>query len=180
MHKHYKKIFLFFFFLKEIYEKGGRKFGVLTVPPLACLPNIRAGRAGYTCNQELDVITSLHNQKLSKKLEELETQLEGFIYSKFDIYTEVNNRMKNPSRYGFKIGDTACCGSGPLRGIYSCGGKRGVQEFQLCDDVDEYLFFDSFHPNEVASAQYAKLFWNGKSSVTTPYNLKTLFQLKKH
>ncbi|KAM0001193.1 putative GDSL lipase/esterase, SGNH hydrolase superfamily, GDSL esterase/lipase GLIP1-5/GLL25 [Helianthus debilis subsp. tardiflorus] len=165
---------------KGIYEKGGRKFGVLTVPPLACLPNIRAGRAGYTCNQELDVITSLHNQKLSKKLEELEKQLDGFIYSKFDIYTEVNNRMKNPSRYGFKIGDTACCGSGPLRGIYSCGGKRGVQEFQLCDNVDEYLFFDSFHPNEVASAQYAKLFWNGKSSVTTPYNLKTLFQLKKH
>ncbi|KAJ0755755.1 putative GDSL lipase/esterase, SGNH hydrolase superfamily [Helianthus annuus] len=149
---------------KGIYEKGGRKFGVLTVPPLACLPNIRAGRAGHTCNQELDVITSLHNQKLSIKLEELETQLEGFIYSKFDIYTEVNNRMKNPSRYG----------------IYSCGGKRGVQEFQLCENVDEYLFFDSFHPNEVASAQYAKLFWNGKSSVTTPYNLKTLFQFKKH
>ncbi|KAI3773265.1 hypothetical protein L1987_47790 [Smallanthus sonchifolius] len=164
---------------KGIYEKGGRKIGVFTVPPLACLPNIRAGRPGNTCNQELDIIAGLHNQQLSKKLEELEKQLEGFRYAKFDLYTEVSKRMKNPSRYGFKIGDRACCGSGPLRGIYSCGGKRGVQEFELCDDVDHYLFFDSFHPNEVASGQYAELFWNGGSNVTTPYNLKTLFQLNK-
>ncbi|KAI3802790.1 hypothetical protein L1987_30933 [Smallanthus sonchifolius] len=90
------------------------------------------------------------------------TRREGFRYAKFDLYTEVSKRMKI---------------RGPLRGIYSCGGKRGVQEFELCDDVDHY---DYFHPNEVASSQYAELFWNGGSNVTTPYNLKTLFQLNKH
>ncbi|KAK1436935.1 hypothetical protein QVD17_02719 [Tagetes erecta] len=163
---------------KGIYEQGGRKFGVLTVPPLACLPNIRARRPGNTCNQELDVIANLHNQQLSKKLKELEKQLKGFKYANFDLNTEVRRRMKNPSKYGLKVGDSACCGSGPLRGIYSCGGKRGVKEFELCDNVDDYLFFDSFHPNEVASGQYAELFWNGDSNVTTPYNLRTLFQHK--
>ncbi|PWA14360.1 Lipase, GDSL [Artemisia annua] len=159
-----------------IYKMGGRKFGILNVPPLACLPSIRAGRSDNTCNKELDIISSLHNQKLSKKLQELEKHLEGFKYAKFDFSTAVSNRMNNPSKYGFKVGNSACCGSGPYRGIYSCGGKRGLQEYELCDNINDYLFFDSYHPNEVANRQYSELFWKADSNVTTPYNLKTLFQ----
>ena len=77
---------------------------------------------------------------------------------------------------GFKVRDTACCGSGPFRGIFSCGGKRGIQEFELCDNPDDYVFFDAPHPSEAASRQFAQLFWDGDSNVTTPYNLKALFQ----
>ncbi|XP_076890391.1 GDSL lipase-like [Bidens hawaiensis] len=160
---------------KGIHEKGGRKIAITTVAPLTCWPSIRAGRPGNTCNGELDIITSMHNQQLSKKLVELEKELEGFMYSLFDINTEVGNRMKNPSKYGFKIGDSACCGSGPFGGIYSCGGKRGVTEFDLCDNISDYFFFDSNHNNEAAARQFAELFWDGDSTVTAPYNLKTLF-----
>ncbi|GKD37169.1 GDSL esterase/lipase 1-like protein [Tanacetum coccineum] len=161
---------------KGIYGKGGRKFGIVTIPPLACWPSIRAGRPGNTCSEELGIIIRLHNQKLSKKLQELKNQLEGFMYAKFDLSTEISKRMTNPSKYDFKVGDTACCGSGPFGGIYSCGGKRGVQEFELCDNISEYFFFDSNHPNEAASRQFAEMFWNGDSNVTAPYNLKALFQ----
>ncbi|KAK1436936.1 hypothetical protein QVD17_02720 [Tagetes erecta] len=161
---------------KGIHEKGGRKFGISTVAPLACWPSVRAHRPGKTCNDELEIIINLHNQQLSKKLKELEKQLEGFKYSVFDLNTEVSNRMKNPSKYGFKIGDSACCGTGPYGGIYSCGGKRRIKEFHLCDNASEYFFFDSNHNNEVASRQYAELYWNGESNVTAPYNLKTLFE----
>ncbi|GKD48410.1 hypothetical protein Tco_1277386 [Tanacetum coccineum] len=110
---------------------------------------------GQEC-QELGIIVSLHNHKLSKKLQELENQLEGFMYAKFDPFTEISQRITNPSKYGifaelfvqllsFKVGDTACCGSGPFGGICSCGGKRGVQEFELCDNISEYFFFDYNH-----------------------------------
>ncbi|KAI7752269.1 hypothetical protein M8C21_012782, partial [Ambrosia artemisiifolia] len=34
------------------------------------------------------------------KLKELEEELEGFMYSLFDLNTEVSHRMKNPSKYG--------------------------------------------------------------------------------
>nr|GEW52055.1 lipase, GDSL [Tanacetum cinerariifolium] len=149
---------------------------MLTYLERVSLPSIRAGRSGNTCNEELDILSSLHNQKLSKKLQELEKQLEGFKYAKFDLSTAVSNRMNNPSKYGFKVGTSACCGSGPYRGIYSCGGKRGLQEYQLCDNINDYLFFDSYHPNEVANRQYAQLFWDADPNVTTPYNLQTLFQ----
>ncbi|XP_031263622.1 GDSL esterase/lipase 5-like [Pistacia vera] len=33
----------------------------------------------------------------------------------------------------FRRAMTACCGSGPYRGISSCGGKRGIEEYELCD-----------------------------------------------
>ncbi|KAI3678413.1 hypothetical protein L6452_37704 [Arctium lappa] len=86
--------------------------------------------------------------------------------------------MKNPTRYGFKVGDGACCGSGPFGGIYSCGGKRGTAEFDLCDNASDYFFIDSNHPNEVASCQFAELWWEGVVKVASPYNLKLLFKLK--
>lgn len=161
---------------KAIHEKGGRKIGITTVAPLGCWPSVRAGREGNSCNEELDMITSLHNEKLSSKLKELEEE-KHFMFAKFDLNTAVRNRMKNPSRYGFNIGDSACCGSGPFGGIYSCGGKRGIQEFDLCANISDYFFFDSNHNTEVASRQFADLFWNGNSNVTTPYNLKALFKL---
>nr|GEZ67190.1 lipase, GDSL [Tanacetum cinerariifolium] len=71
--------------------------------------------------------------------------------------------------------ETACCGSGPFRGIFSCGGKRGIPDYELCDNATEFLFFDSIHPNELASSQFAKMFWKGYPPVTGPYNLKALF-----
>ncbi|GJV77907.1 lipase, GDSL, partial [Tanacetum coccineum] len=83
---------------KGIYAKGGRKFGIVTVPQLDCLPSIRAERPGNA--EELGIIVSLHNHKLSKKLQELENQLEGFTYAKFDPFTEISKRMTNPSKYG--------------------------------------------------------------------------------
>ncbi|CAI9280893.1 unnamed protein product [Lactuca saligna] len=162
--------------IKGIHEKGGRKYGFVTAPLIGCWPGIRMRQPGNTCSVETDDITRLHNQQLSRKLKNLEKELEGFMYTKFDISTSINNRMKNPSKYGFKEGEIACCGSGPFRGIYSCGGIRGIKEYEVCENSSDYLFFDSFHPNEVASRQFAEIFWNGDSKITEPYNLKAFFE----
>lgn len=72
---------------------------------------------------------------------------------------------------GFKEAESACCGSGPYRGISSCGGKRVMTEFFLCENPSEYLFFDSSHFTEKAYQQFAEHSWNEKS-----YNLKVLFE----
>ncbi|XP_015902184.3 GDSL esterase/lipase 1 isoform X3 [Ziziphus jujuba] len=77
---------------------------------------------------------------------------------------------------GFKEGKVACCGSGPYKGILSCGGKRDVAEYYLCDNVTEYLFFDSAHPTERANRLLAQLAWSGEPNITGPYNLKALFE----
>jgi hypothetical protein len=76
---------------------------------------------------------------------------------------------------GFKEGKMACCGSGPYRGHQTCGGKGGVKEFQLCDNVTEYVFFNN-HPTERVYNQVSKTWWNQTPNVTGPYNLKALFE----
>nr|GEV16926.1 SGNH hydrolase-type esterase domain-containing protein [Tanacetum cinerariifolium] len=75
-----------------------------------------------------------------------------------------------------EVGDTACCGSGPFRLIFSCGGKRGIMEYELCDDVTEFFLCDSSHPTELAYRQFAEMFWKGDYMVTAPYNLQAFFK----
>ena len=72
----------------------------MTAPLIGCWPGIRVRQPGNTCNTRNDELTRLHNQALAKRLEQLEKQLEGFMYAKFDISTAISNRMKNPSKYG--------------------------------------------------------------------------------
>nr|KAJ0208068.1 hypothetical protein LSAT_V11C500291600 [Lactuca sativa] len=161
---------------KAIHEKGGRKIGITSLTSLGCLLPVRAERPDNTCDEKLNIISSLHDKALSKKLQDLTQQWEGFMYSTFELQTEITKRMKNPSKYGLKVGNSACCGTGPFRAINSCGGKREPREFELCDNPNDYLLFDPFHPTEGANLQLAKLYWEGDSKVASPYNLKSMFQ----
>ena len=72
---------------------------------------------------------------------------------------------------------SACCGSGPFRGYFSCGGKRGMKEYELCDNPKDYLFFDAIHRTEAANLQSAEAMWGGPPNITGPYNLQSLFLL---
>lgn len=51
------------------------------------------------------------------------------------------------------------------------------QSYELCENVNDYLFFDSSHLTEKAHQQVAELVWSGPPNVTGPYNLKALFEL---
>ena len=83
--------------------RGGRKFGFLNLPPLGCLPVVKALNLGTNkdgCVEEVMEITQLHNGALKELLQKLETQLQGFKYSYTDFYTAISERIKNPSKYG--------------------------------------------------------------------------------
>ncbi|TQE08703.1 hypothetical protein C1H46_005687 [Malus baccata] len=155
----------------EIYKKGGRKFGFSTLPPLNEIPSLRVHKPGDTSPSAEEVIplVKLHNKALGKLLLKLKRELEGFKYSTIDLHTYLKQIINRPSKYGFSEGKTACCGSGPYRAINSCGGKRGVTKYQLCDNVAEYVFFDSFHPTEKVYRKLSKLWWK--------HNLKELFEV---
>ncbi|KAK4591488.1 hypothetical protein RGQ29_021620 [Quercus rubra] len=153
----------------EIYKKGGRKFVIPNLGPFGCLPFARAlnralGNTG-ACLQEVNPIVKLHNEELSKVLQELEGEFNGFKYSIVNSYTYLSEIIHNPSNYGFKESRIACCGTGPYRGMFSCGGN-------------EYVFLDSIHPSEKASQQFVELMWNGTLNITGPYNLKEFFENK--
>ncbi|PRQ51719.1 putative carboxylesterase [Rosa chinensis] len=165
--------------IEEIYKKGGRNFGFLSLDPLGCLPFARAveqEQKGHGCFEEITPYVKLHNKALPKLLQKLETKLKGFRYSLSDYNEFLRDRMNHPSKYGFEEGKVACCGSGPYRGILSCGGERGIKEYYLCPNASKYVFFDSAHPTERVNQQFARLFWSGTPNSTAPYNLKALFE----
>ncbi|KAH1196243.1 GDSL esterase/lipase 5 [Glycine max] len=76
----------------------------------------------------------------------------------------------------FKEGSVACCGSGPYKGYYSCGGKRAVKDYDLCENPSEYVLFDSLHPTEMAHQIVSQLIWSGNQTIAGSYSLKTLFE----
>ncbi|XP_028763283.1 GDSL esterase/lipase 5-like isoform X2 [Neltuma alba] len=165
--------------IQEIYEEGGRKFGFSNVGPINCFPIARMlvnGSSLDACQEEAaSAIARLHNRALPTMLQKLEKQLKGFKYSLTDFYSALVELMKYPSKYGFKEGDVACCGGGAYRGDNSCGGKRGIEDYELCDNVNEHVFFDSVHPTEASAQHFASLMWTGTGNFTHPYNLKQLF-----
>ncbi|KAK8464540.1 hypothetical protein PHAVU_010G021001 [Phaseolus vulgaris] len=163
--------------ITEIYKLGGKKFGFVNMGPLGCSPAIRVlVNNGSTCFEEFSAIARLHNNALSEKLHQLEKQLKGFRYSINDFYGAFSEVLNNPTKYGFTEASVACCGGGAYRGDGSCGGNKGLKEYELCENVNEHLFFDSNHLTDRASQHFAELIWNGNHTVTAPYNLKQLFE----
>ncbi|RYR24400.1 hypothetical protein HN51_046578 [Arachis hypogaea] len=163
--------------IKEIYEQGGRKFGFLNVGPIGCSPSIRAQNNGSKCFDEISAVARLHNIQLSKMILKLKKQLSGFKYSVHDFYASLSPVIKDPSKYGFKGGSGGCCGSGALRGLDACGGNKGIKEYELCDNPNDYIFFDARHFTDKASQYFAQLIWDANYTLNKPYNLNTLFQL---
>ncbi|GAA0171971.1 lipase [Lithospermum erythrorhizon] len=176
------------FAIQELYEKGARKFAFLSLSALGCVPALRAAnpKADGGCFEEASALALAHNYAFSALLSNLETLLEGFKYVYSDyFYNWLNDRVNNPTHYGFKEGVNACCGTGPYGGIFTCGGNKAVSEYQLCENVSDYVFFDSFHATEKVHQQLAEVMWEGTifSLAASPsvaigprsYNLKDLF-----
>ncbi|XP_015168407.1 GDSL esterase/lipase 5-like [Solanum tuberosum] len=165
-----------------IYKEGGRKFVMLNLGPLGCLPlmrplNLQIGVTNGSCMEKATNLAKMFNSALPEMLKKLEKQLPGFKYTVFNFFKVLADSIDNPTKYGLKISETACCGTGPFRGIPSCGGKRQAKEYELCENVKDYLFFDSVHPSEQAYQKYTELLWNGTPDVVAPYNLKSFFEL---
>ncbi|KAB1226831.1 GDSL esterase/lipase 6 [Morella rubra] len=64
---------------------------------------------------------------------------------------------------------------GALRGQMQCG--RGP--YKVCDNHDEFVFWDLFHPTEHTYRIIASEFWSGKSTQIRLVNLKFLATLHK-
>ncbi|KAK4269024.1 hypothetical protein QN277_022233 [Acacia crassicarpa] len=154
--------------IKDVYEKGGRKFWVPNLAPIGCAPFLRVSYD--SCLEEANALAKLHNQELLKMLQKLETQLEGFKYSTSDFYSFLLDMINFPSRHSLKDGKKACCGSG------SFGGNKLRMNFEACEDPSDYVFFDAAHPTEAVYQEFARIVWNGTRDQTWPYNLKELFE----
>ncbi|KAK6118740.1 hypothetical protein DH2020_047545 [Rehmannia glutinosa] len=163
--------------VNAIYKRGGRKFVFLNLGDLGCLPGLRILKPeteGGGCLEEASNLAKLHNKALNKLLSKMEQQLNGFKYFLYDFKSNLAQMITQPSKYGFKEGEKACCGTGRFNGIFSCGGKRPVKIFELCENPSEFIFWDSYHLTERAYKQMADEMWSSEAT-TEANSLKKLF-----
>ncbi|TXG61708.1 hypothetical protein EZV62_013071 [Acer yangbiense] len=167
--------------IQVLYKKGGRKFGFLSLTPLGCLPALRALNPKASeeggCFEAASALALAHNNALKTVLTSLEQIFKGFKYCYSNFYNWLDDRINHPSKYGFKDGINACCGYGPYGGIFTCGGTKEVKEYELCENAEDYVWWDSFHPTEKIHEQFAKALWNGEPEPEPvgSYNLQRLF-----
>ncbi|KAL6226994.1 hypothetical protein ACLB2K_000953 [Fragaria x ananassa] len=135
-------------FLQELYALGARVIGILSVPPIGCLPALRTLDGGIekACYETANQAAILFNSKLSHLINSLNERLPEAHFIYIENYSPLLSLLQNPAQYGFEVVDKGCCGTGNLEFGPLCNkASPGT-----CTDVSKYLFWDSFHPTEKA------------------------------
>ncbi|CAI8606619.1 unnamed protein product [Vicia faba] len=138
-------------FVQEIYNLGARRIAVLGAPPIGCVPSQRtlAGGIVRECAEKYNDAAKLFNIKLSNELDSLSHNSPNSKIVYIDAYTPLLDIILNYQKYGFKVVDRGCCGTGKLEVAVLCNPFDTT-----CSDASEYVFWDSYHPTEGA---YRKL-----------------------
>ncbi|XP_054819334.1 GDSL esterase/lipase EXL3-like isoform X2 [Prosopis cineraria] len=138
--------------VKGLYEEvGSRRIGVFGAAPIGCVPSQRTLGGGIQreCSEKENEAAKLFNCKLEKRLEELEHRLPNSTLRYVDIYNPLLDVIINYKKYGYKVPDRGCCGTGIIEAAILCNRYTPT-----CPDIQNYIFWDTYHPTE---ATYRKL-----------------------
>ncbi|KAJ0261646.1 hypothetical protein HA466_0047230 [Hirschfeldia incana] len=158
--------------LKTIQETGARKFLILGVAQLGCMPRRREKNSTtHECNKEANMLASLYNKALIKMLQQLKEELKSSMaYTYFDMFKSVHDIISKPAHYGFSDVTSACCGSGVLNAEFPC-----FPVSNLCSDRTKYLFWDPYgHPTEAAARTIVDFVLSEDTQYSSPLTLTQL------
>ncbi|CAJ2675780.1 unnamed protein product [Trifolium pratense] len=132
-------------FLKEIYELGARRIGVFNTPPIGCLPFQRTAAGGIERKivVQYNEAVELYNTKLSKGLTSVNQNYPDSKIVYIDVYNPLLDIIVNSNKYGYKVEDRGCCGTGIIEVVLLCNHLAST-----CPNDLEFVFWDSFHPTE--------------------------------
>ncbi|TQD97900.1 hypothetical protein C1H46_016425 [Malus baccata] len=134
-------------FVKDLYGLGVRRIGVLSAPPIGCVPSQRTVNGGIErdCDERQNQACQLFNSKLNVEMDRLNKNLPNSRVVYIDIYNPLLDIIKNPAKYGFEVANKGCCGTGLIEVTKLCNQLQHV-----CPDDSNYVFWDSYHPTETA------------------------------
>uniref|UniRef100_A0A803R129 GDSL esterase/lipase EXL3 n=1 Tax=Cannabis sativa TaxID=3483 RepID=A0A803R129_CANSA len=135
-------------FIQDLYKEGARRIGVVSIPPIGCVPSQRtlSGDISRGCNEQGNQAAILFNSKLSSLLTSLNNKLPQATLLYLDIYNPLLTLIQNPATYGLEVANKGCCGTGNIEVSILCNPFTK----QSCNDASTYLFWDSYHPSEKA------------------------------
>ncbi|CAM6107599.1 unnamed protein product [Calypogeia fissa] len=161
---------------QTVYSLGARKVVFFGIGPLGCAPEAMAAANGtnFKCVDAPNQLAKGYNGALLQLVEVLNSKLPNLHAVMANPFETIEGLVINGSAKGFTEGSNACCGTGPFNGAVRCGPNNTSN---LCDNVENFVFWDVLHPTERVYRRIAKLAWGGDGSFIQPMNLKTLVQL---
>ncbi|KAF8379796.1 hypothetical protein HHK36_029245 [Tetracentron sinense] len=166
--------------LKQLHKLGARKFIVVGVGPLGCIPFVRALKLlpSGRCSVVANTLIQGYNKKLHEALNRLNHEMGPeamFVYANsYDIVTMI---IRHYPQYGFENANDPCCGSNfpPFICFKGKGQDASRSSSNLCDDRSKYVFWDAYHPTEAANVIIAEKLLNGDQSISSPINIRELY-----
>nr|CAB3468601.1 unnamed protein product [Digitaria exilis] len=159
--------------ITELYSMGARRFAIINVWLVGCVPAVRVLSPTGACSGLLNQLAGGFNDALRSLLagDDLAQRLPGLVYSLADFFGFTQDTLADPRASGFTDIAGACCGSGRLGGEAEC-----FPNSTLCDDRDRHVFWDLAHPSQRAAFLAAQAFYDGPDHYTTPINFMQLAQ----
>uniref|UniRef100_A0A0D3FAA8 AAA+ ATPase domain-containing protein n=1 Tax=Oryza barthii TaxID=65489 RepID=A0A0D3FAA8_9ORYZ len=162
--------------VQALYSLGARRFGIIDVPPIGCVPSVRVtSPAGATrCVDAASDLARGFNSGLRSAMARLAGSgaLPGMRYSVGSSYNVVSYLTANPAAAGFKVVNSACCGGGRLNAQVGCGAPNST----YCGNRNGYLFWDGVHGTQATSRKGAAAIYSAPPQMgfASPINFKQL------
>ncbi|CAD6238011.1 unnamed protein product [Miscanthus lutarioriparius] len=155
----------------ELYSLGARKFAVINVWMLGCVPGERVLSPTGACLDILNQVVAGFNKALGSLLVDLAARLPGLVYSLGDSFGFTEDVLANPGASGYTDVASTCCGGGRLGAEAWC-----TRNSTLCVNRDQHVFWDRVHPSQRTAFLIARAFYDGPPKYTTPINFMQLAQ----
>ncbi|KAI8001754.1 GDSL esterase/lipase [Camellia lanceoleosa] len=157
------------------YYSTTRKVVCIGVGQIGCIPNALAQNSpdGSPCVQSVNSANLLFNDQLKSLVDDFNNNLPGAKFIYINAYGIFHDLISRPSPFGFKVTNAGCCGVGRNNGQITC------LTFQTpCQNRNEYLFWNVFHPGEAANIIMGRRSYSAEfSSDAYPVNIRHLAQL---
>jgi phospholipase/lecithinase/hemolysin len=162
--------------LRALHGLGARRFGIVDVPPLGCVPSVRVTSpdGASRCVEGANALAKGFNDALRALLANLTAPggaLPGARYSVGSSYNVVSQFTAHPAAAGFREVASACCGGGRLNAQTGC-----TPNATCCSDRDRYLFWDGVHGTQATSRKGAVAIFSAPPQLgfAAPINFKQL------
>uniref|UniRef100_A0A1D1YCZ3 GDSL esterase/lipase At1g29670 n=1 Tax=Anthurium amnicola TaxID=1678845 RepID=A0A1D1YCZ3_9ARAE len=161
--------------LKKLHGLGARKFVLLSVQPIGCVPVVKAllHAANGSCVEAINEAALLFNRNLSSLVDNMGQQMPGSHLVYVNSYTIITDIIQNPTQRGFTETSLGCCETSPTNG----NGVLCKKEGRVCEDRHAYVFFDGLHPTEAVNLRIAeKAYGSPRKDEAYPINVKQLLR----
>ncbi|CAI9787970.1 unnamed protein product [Fraxinus pennsylvanica] len=130
--------------LRTLYSYGARKIAIFGLGLLGCIPQELAmypPTNGSSCVEPINNAVQLFNNRLKPMIDDLNSNLSD---AKF-IYINITSiSLGDPSSIGIKVVNAPCC----MVSTTFAKGQCAIRKVP-CNNRNEYVFYDNFHPTEI-------------------------------